>query len=541
MTLPASPPADPKSLRRAVEPQELLLVRCSLEGAGSVETWLKAVTWPVRQCFSLDHALELILQRPPSAVLVETLRTEHPQNDLLGWLEGVCSILPVILVTPDTDPVSRTQLRRLGVFALMTPQELGRETLAGRLDEALGWSAPAQSGQTPERMKLVVQKLQAERASRAASRLLAAIVHDLRQPMHALSLFAEELRRLCPDPTALSVVSHMNASLHSMSVLLDSAQVLARLDTDQLVPGPMAFPIDPMLARLRSTHQGAALAKGLRLVVAGSQAHVVSDPGLLERILNNLVANAVEYTVTGGVLVACRRRGERLLIQVWDTGVGIAPEEQAAVFREFYQVAGERHPSSGSGLGLSIVRRCADALGLKIGLRSEPGRGSCFSFELPCATSADPDADHLLLRQDELDQAPERPLDLTLMLIGADNAGRVLLTPLLERWGCRVLQVSTLRDSQVVASRLAGGLHALIGVLSPGTEALIWSAIRSLRSARNARLPAILITADTSLHATRLARRHGVTLIGRPLQPARLHGLLGWLGEAGGDDQPARS
>lgn len=552
MTLPALPPADPTPAAPTSEPQELLLVRCSPSLGARVEPWLRDLTWSVRQSFSLDHALDQIRQRPPSVLLVEPSPAVQPDSDLHGWLEGVCSILPVILMMPDMGPVHAAQLRRLGVFELITPQDLELGALSGLLAAAPGRFASARigpihaqaSGEAADHARhvqvmLVVRRLQAERASQAKSRFLAGIGHDLRQPLHALSLFVEDLRRLCTEPCAQAVMNHMSASLQSMGALLDSVQVVSRLDTEPLVPALMALPIGPMLARLRATHQGAALAKGLRLAVVDCRAEVMSDPGLLERILNNLVANAVQYTDRGGVLVACRRRGDRLLIQVWDTGVGIAPEEQEAVFREFYQVAAQG-PSAGSGLGLSIVRRCADALGLRIGLRSEPGRGSCFFFELPCASMTDHGAGGVPLVQDQPGWQPAGPLGLTLMLIGADHACRMALAPLLERWGCRVLQASTLREAQIAASRASGGLQALIGVLSPGAEALVWSAVRSVRSARDAKLPAILITTDTSLHATRLARRQEVMLVNRPVLPVRLYGLLAWLGNGAGD-QPARS
>jgi len=552
MTLPALPPADPAPVAPTHGPQELLLVRCRPSQGARVESWLQDLTWAVRQSFSLDHALDLIRQRPPSVLLVEPSPTVQTDSDLHGWLEGVCSILPVILVMPDMDPVHAARLRRLGVFELITPQDLERGTLSGLLEAAAGRSAserigPIQalvSSEAADHIRHglvmpVVRRLQAERASQAKSRFLAGIGHDLRQPLHAMSLFVEDLRRLCTDPAAQAVMNHMSASLQSMGALLDSVQVVSRLDTEPLVPALMAFPIDPMLARLRATHQGVALAKGLRLTVVGCRAEVMSDPGLLERILNNLVANAVQYTDRGGVLVACRRRGDRLLIQIWDTGVGIAPEEQEAVFRDFYQVAAQG-PPAGSGLGLSIVRRCADALGLRIGLRSEPGRGSCFFFELPCASVTDHWAGGVPLVQDEPGWQPVGPLGLTLMLIAADQACRMALASLLENWGCRVLQASTLREAQIAASRAAGGLHALIGVLSPSAEALVWSAIRSVRSAQDTKLPAVLITMDTSLHATRLARLHEVMLVNRPVLPVRLYGLLAWLGNGAGD-QPARS
>ncbi|WP_302174079.1 HAMP domain-containing sensor histidine kinase [uncultured Hydrogenophaga sp.] len=634
------------------EPQELLLVRRGPSAVAAVDPWLKGLTWRLKLSFGLDHALDLIRQHPPSVVLVEPMHTAQRSTELLGWLEGVCSILPVILVGSEMDADQEACLRGLGIFQLVTPRDLERGVLTGLLEEALawglqtgrrrppapssllvlewsldgllegvseplahalGWPVKALVGQglervippaslalrdrwvqagtqrlqllrrdgttwpvtltrqpvlgaaglpvrmvgevqgtasrrTPDgwshrRVMLVAQKLKAERTSQAKSRFMAAIGHDLRQPMHALGLFVEDLRRTCAEPATQTVLNHMTQSLNSMSSLLDAVLALSRLDADQLVPSLMAFPIDQILARLSAAHRGAAQDKGLRLMVGTSGAHVMSDPALVERILNNLVANAIRYTARGGVLVTCRLRGERLLIQVWDTGVGIAPQEQEAVFREFYRVANDQvaHDGAGLGLGLSIVRSCANVLGLQIGLRSEPGRGSCFSFHLPLAAVEEPDGPRVPMVQEETSWTPDGTLSMTLLLIGTDSCSETSLKPLLESWGCRVILASTLREAQIAASHIGGRLHVLMGVLSPGAEALVWSAIGSLRAARGVKLPAILITTDTSLHATRLARLHDVMLLGRPVLPARLHGLIGSLGGACRGDQAALS
>lgn len=233
------------------------------------------------------------------------------------------------------------------------------------------------------RVSLVTQKLKAERASQVKSRFMAAITHDLRQPMQAIGLFITELRRRSGDTDGLRLLDHMATSLASMESLLDSMLALARLEAPDMVPSLSSFPIEPLLVRLRIHHSATARHKDLRFGVASHDAVVVSDPALLERILSNLVANALQYTEHGGVLVTCRLRGDRLQMQVWDTGLGIPEEHRDAVFHEFYRIEGR--PGRGVGLGLSIVRSCAHLLGLQVDLRSVVGRGSCFTVHVPLA------------------------------------------------------------------------------------------------------------------------------------------------------------
>jgi signal transduction histidine kinase len=205
-------------------------------------------------------------------------------------------------------------------------------------------------------------------------------------------MFVEELRRPADPAQTAGLLEHMARSLASMESLLDSVLALSRLESAQMTPNLQAFELEPMLERLRLNHRTTARLKGLRYSVASSEAVVVSDPVLLERMLSNLVVNALQYTHQGGVLLTCRRRGSGLRLQVWDTGVGIAPEQQHAVFREFYRIEEDNDSRKGVGLGLAIVRSCANLLGLDVALRSEVDRGSCFTIEVPLAAAAEPAA-----------------------------------------------------------------------------------------------------------------------------------------------------
>ncbi|WP_332747318.1 sensor histidine kinase [Hydrogenophaga sp.] len=230
-----------------------------------------------------------------------------------------------------------------------------------------------------------VKKQEAERQSIEKSRFLAAVSHDLRQPLFAMGLATESLHAREPrhDPT----VMQMKSALGSANGLLDSIMTMARLETGSLRANMSDFSIQPLLDRVDLTFEPQAAAKGLRWVVTPSIACVHSDPLLLERMVNNLVSNAVRFTQSGGVVVSCRLSGACLLLQVWDTGAGIAPAHHETIFTEYFRGEPETESDNGVGLGLFIVKSCAAMLDIGLSLRSVPGRGSCFSLRIPLMRS----------------------------------------------------------------------------------------------------------------------------------------------------------
>jgi len=243
--------------------------------------------------------------------------------------------------------------------------------------------------------QLEQQRLEAERANAAKSRFLAAASHDLRQPLHALALFASDLQRqvrlnnIAPLP---QLSQQIQASTEVISELLDSLLDLSRLDVAGISPILSDHPVREVFSRLATSFERAALAKGLHLRFRDPGLWVFTDPNLLERMLANLISNAIRYTERGGVLVSARPRGRHVLIQVRDTGIGIPREHQQAIFVEFYQIDNAaRESHKGLGLGLSIVDRLARALGLRLELHSQPGRGTCFSFLLPLGKAIQPE------------------------------------------------------------------------------------------------------------------------------------------------------
>ena len=230
---------------------------------------------------------------------------------------------------------------------------------------------------------LHVQKEIADKANLAKSSFLAAASHDLRQPVHALTLFIGALRSVAMPDEGRRLVEQIEASAGAMDMLFGALLDISRLDAGVVEVRPQSFALQPLLDRLLRDHRQEAAAKGLELVCQPTSAVVETDPVLVERILRNLISNALRYTQQGRVLVGCRRSSV-FRVEVWDTGQGIAPNHQTQVFEEYFQLENpERDRTKGLGLGLAIVKRLSALLGSELRLRSRVGRGSCFSITLP--------------------------------------------------------------------------------------------------------------------------------------------------------------
>lgn len=236
--------------------------------------------------------------------------------------------------------------------------------------------------------ELAGQKDDAERANRAKSRFLAAASHDLRQPLHAMSLFAADLQRQIRAGNiseAPRLAGQLSASITQLSEMLDALLDVSRLDVSGVQAEIRPCALQPIFQRLQASSRRAAADRRVTLRFRPTDCWVRSDPLMLSRIIGNLVANAIRYTPPDGrILVAARRRGDQVLIEVRDNGIGIAPQHQKVIFTEFYQVGNSaREPGKGLGLGLSIVDRLARALGVPVELRSQLGAGSVFAVRVP--------------------------------------------------------------------------------------------------------------------------------------------------------------
>lgn len=229
---------------------------------------------------------------------------------------------------------------------------------------------------------------QAQHALEDKTRFMAAVMHDLQQPLYALSLSTETVARHGAGHVPASAIEQMRSAMHSADELLATLALNVRLERAELQPEIGDFAVQEMFERIDSMFAGRAVQAGLRWRVWPGLGMVHSDPAMLERMVCNLVANAMRYTRQGGVLLSCRPRGDHVLIQVWDTGPGIPEHEQAGIFEAYQRGSTSHRQDEGLGLGLSIVSRCAQLLDIRVLLRSQPGRGSCFGLMVPLSTGS---------------------------------------------------------------------------------------------------------------------------------------------------------
>lgn len=373
----------------------------------------------------------------------------------------------------------------------------------------------------------------AESANLEKSRFLAAASHDLRQPAHALGLFVARLQQMPMEPRTAQVAAGVGSCARALHEMLDLFFDYARLEAGSVVCGPLA--LGNMLAQLEILFQGTASQKGLRLIVRPTQAYVRSDSVLLQRVLLNLVGNALQYTDSGTVLVACRpaHGGTHIRIEVRDSGIGIAPQFHQKIFDEYFQVENPlRERIKGLGLGLSMVRRSCELLAHPLQLRSALGCGTCFSVTVPLAAASaaaiPPDARNASGQPART--APENSLQgLQVLLIDDDALVRHALQGLLQSWGCKVTQAQSAQEAIDAYAALAVGAQPDFVVSDfslRGTHNGI-ETIGALRLHFGAPLKACLISADTSDALRQLARQAGLVLLRKPLAPSKLRSLMG--------------
>ena len=370
--------------------------------------------------------------------------------------------------------------------------------------------------------ELRAQKSAAEEANVAKSRFLAVASHDLRQPLHALGLFVQALQEAALPTYERQLVSNVRRSVDAMEELFEALLDISRLDAGAVRARTETFPLINLFERIRFEYGPVAQQKGLSFTVMPTSVYVRSDPALLARIVRNLVANAVRYTERGGVLLGCRRRGDRVRIDVWDTGRGIPEDKRRVVFQEFTQLDNpERDRRKGLGLGLAIVERLARLLGHEVQLRSVLGRGSVFSVSLARGrkddhVAADPVA------------AMSVAFDLSgvlALVIDDEIAVREGMEVLLRRWNCDVVTASS---GEEMKEKLAGLRRIPDLIISDyrlrGDENGI-AVIEMLRDEFNLEVPALLVTGDTG--AEKWDREaSGIPVLHKPLNPARLRTLI---------------
>jgi signal transduction histidine kinase/CheY-like chemotaxis protein len=361
----------------------------------------------------------------------------------------------------------------------------------------------------------------AEEANLAKSSFLAAASHDLRQPIHALGMFVGALRGVAMAPEGRRIVEQIEASTTAMDGLFSALLDISRLDAGVVAVQKRAFAIGPVLERLCRDHQEEAKAKGVSLVWKRCAAIVWTDPVLIERVLRNLVSNAVRYTDRGRIVIGCRHRGAAVAVQVLDSGRGIPIDQQERVFQEYYQLGNpERDRTKGLGLGLAIVRRLTNLLDCKLMLRSEPGRGSRFEVTIPLAEQSSPVAE-----PGSISASPVLTRGLV-VVVDDEPAIRDATLSLLTGWGHDVIAVGS-GDEAILRLSACPTKPALILCdyrLRDGESGV--AVTERIRSEYNETIPAILITGDTAPDRLTEAEASGLLLMHKPVSNGKLRAAI---------------
>ena len=365
--------------------------------------------------------------------------------------------------------------------------------------------------------KLHEARGEAEAANAAKTRFLAAASHDLRQPMQALSMYASVLDGRIKDPGAQHLVHGVQLSVAALERLFDSMLDIAKIESGVIQPRVVTFPLMPLISHVVEAERDVAARKDLGVQVMRTSVSVRSDPVLLERMLKNLVTNAVRYTERGRIVVGCRRLDrERVRLEVADSGIGIPSQEQERIFDEYYQLAGAS--AQGLGLGLSIVKSLGVLLGHKVAVHSALGRGSVFSIELERAADLEAPAEAAYAARPSFGGA-------NIVVIDDDVEIRRSIGLLLESWGCR--QVSGASAAEVErkleARKLAPDALNVDYRLAHPTNGL--ETIDGLRRRFGAQLPALVITGTANL-ALLVARAGDIPVALKPVPPGKLRAFL---------------
>lgn len=353
-------------------------------------------------------------------------------------------------------------------------------------------------------------QLEAERANTAKSKFLAAASHDLRQPIHAQGLFLGVLSRTELTAYQRELLASARAALDASGEMLNTLLDFSRIEAGVVEPHLRAFLLQPLFNKIENEFASQADAKGLVYRSRETHLAVQSDPMLVELILRNLVSNAIRYTERGGILVGCRRRGNQVVLEVWDTGIGIEPALQQEVFREFHQLGNpERDTRKGLGLGLAISDGLARTLKHGLSLASTPQRGSVFRLTLPNAAAPE------LVNKPVVARSNTATLSVRILVIDDDEAVRSSMRHLLRNWGYECQVVESIEEA--LATARTDAPDVVISDYRLREQRTGAEAITALRALLGNTLPGLLITGDTAPERLREAQASGYcTSLSRP-------------------------
>jgi len=374
-------------------------------------------------------------------------------------------------------------------------------------------------------------RLEAEQASQAKSKFLATASHDLRQPLQALRLFSDALLDTAKEKDTVRLAGQIGKSVNALVDMFDDLLDVSRLDAGIVEPRRQHFLLKTLFDRIYGDFAPLAQAKGLSFqlpICTGKDSDtgncdvvVYSDPFLLERMLRNLISNAIRYTDSGGVAVRCNCILGKVNLEVADTGIGIRAETMPHIFEEYYQADNpHRDRRKGLGLGLAIVRRIESLLECKVQVRSEPGVGSVFSFEVPIGNSSNL-AQPFVITHSQYDLS-----NMVVALVEDDQDIREQTVDLMEQWGCKViagehaedvmrkLDIAQWRPDLLVCDyRLPHGMTAI-------------HVIKRMRELWSGELPAVVLTGDTASETLHEIHDSGAILLHKPIAPMRLRAMM---------------
>jgi signal transduction histidine kinase/ActR/RegA family two-component response regulator len=364
---------------------------------------------------------------------------------------------------------------------------------------------------------------QLEAANQAKSRFVAAASHDLRQPLHALGLFVAQLHGKLRAAERSQIISRIEDALSAMNQLFSALLDISKLDAGATTVNITVFPVAQLLAHAETTFAGAAREKKLSFRAMPCDAWVRSDFILLEQIVFNLITNALRYTRSGGVVVGCRKRGDQLRIEVWDSGIGIPPDQHDKIFGEFYRLGEpDRDRRAGLGLGLAIVDRLCRLLDHPIEVKSTVGKGSVFAVTVPVAPANKRAIEASIVPRAQ----PSLSHDKLVLVIDDDPLVLEGMSGIFRKWGCRVVTADS--DSKAlkaaaeqddVPDLIISDYHLANG--RTGIETIEW-----LRGELSAPIPAFLISGDTDPATLHEAKVKGFHLLHKPVDPMALRAMF---------------
>lgn len=366
----------------------------------------------------------------------------------------------------------------------------------------------------------------AEQADRDKSRFLAAASHDLRQPLHAMGLFLESMQRSPLSDHQRTVLGHARAASGAAAEMLTTLLDYSRLEAGVVKVHPAPFAVQPLLGALEQEFGVQADSAGLVYRTRETSAAAHADRSLVGLVMHNFISNALRYTQRGGVLIACRTRGKRLALEVWDTGPGIPRHQWDDIFREFHQLGNpERDRRKGLGLGLAIVKRLAREMGTSVEVLSQPGRGSVFRLWLDRWQGA--------LEDDEGSDSPHAPdtrclIGLKVLAIDDDEAVRIGMQSLLQSWGCQCITAESSKDALecLEDATLDFAPDLIITDFRLRHEETGKQVLQALRAYLGTPVPAIILTGDTSPQRLRDAQSTSALLLHKPVSTGPLRDAM---------------